>query len=166
MVWDWGGLSMANATVTRTTLVDALNKEMGLSRNECAGLLDDVLDIITDRLAEGTPIKIANFGSFSVRHKGARMGRNPKTGEEASISARRVVVFKPSQKLKHRVNHSEGPHTGRIELAAQELVDRHGVAALEIAKERVELLERSGTRPGIDLAMLVLTEVERLVKGL
>ncbi len=157
---------MTNAAVTRTTLIEALNQEVGLSRNKCAELLEDVLRIITDRLAEGTTVKIANFGSFSVRHKGARMGRNPKTGEEASIPARRVVVFKPSQKLKHRVNHSEGPHTGRIELAAQELVDRHGVAALEIAKERVELLERSGKRPDIDLAMLVLTQVEKLVESL
>ncbi len=157
---------MTNAAVTRTTLVEALNQEVGLSRNKCAELLEDVLRIITDRLAEGTTVKIANFGNFFVRHKEARMGRNPKTGEEASISARRVVVFKPSQKLKHRVNHSEGPHTGRIELAAQELVDRHGVAALEIAKERVELLERSGKRPDIDLAMLVLTQVEKLVESL
>jgi len=157
---------MTNATVTRTTLVGALSQELGLSRNECSKLLGDFLRAITDRLAQGATIKISNFGSFSVRHKGARMGRNPKTGEEATIPARRVVVFKPSQKLKHRVNHSEGPHTGRIELAAQELVDRHGVAALEIAKERVELLERSGKRPDIDLAMLVLTQVEKLVESL
>ena len=156
---------MTNAAVTRTTLVEALNQEVGLSRNECAELLEDVLRAISDSLAEGTTVKIANFGSFSVRHKGTRMGRNPKTGEEVPISARRVVVFKPAQKLKHRVNNSEGPHKGRIELAAQELVDRHGVAALEIAKERIELLERSGKQPDIDLAMLVLTEVERLVKG-
>ena len=100
---------MTNAAVTRTTLVEALNQEVGLSRNECAELLEDVLRIITDRLAEGATVKITDFGSFSVRHKGARMGRNPKTGEEAPISARRVVVFRPAQKLKHRVNHSEGP---------------------------------------------------------
>ena len=106
---------MTNAAVTRTTLVEALNQEVGLSRNECAELLEDVLRIITDRLAEGATVKIANFGSFFVRHKGPRMGRNPKTGEEVPILARRVVVFKPAQKLKHRVNHSEGPHTGRIE---------------------------------------------------
>ncbi len=56
--------------------------------------------------------------------------------------------------------------SGRIELAAQELVDRHGVDALNVAKERVELLERSGKQPDLDLAMLVLTEVERLVKSL
>ena len=106
---------MANNNVTRITLVDALNQEVGLSRNECAELLEDVLRTITDRLAEGTTVKITNFGSFSVRHKGARMGRNPKTGEKVLISAHRVVVFKPAQKLKHRVNHSAGPHTGLIE---------------------------------------------------
>ena len=105
---------MANATVTRNTLVEALNQEVGLSRNECAELVEDFLRAITDRLAEGTTVKIPNFGSFSVRHKRARMGRNPKTGEEAPIPARRVVVFRPAQKLKHRVNHSEGPLTGRI----------------------------------------------------
>ncbi len=106
---------MTNATVTRNTLVEALTQEVGLPRNECAELLEDVLRMITDRLAEGTTVKIPNFGSFSVRHKGTRMGRNPKTGEEVPISARRVVVFTPAQKLKHRVNHSEGPQTGLIE---------------------------------------------------
>ncbi len=157
---------MAKPAITRTTLGEALNQEVGLSRNECTELLEDVLRIITDRLAEGTTVKISKFGSFSVRHKGTRMGRNPKTGEEVPISARRVVVFKPAQKLKHRVNHSEGPHKGRIELAAQELVDRHGVEALDVAKERVESLERSGKQPDLDLAMLVLTEVERLIERL
>ncbi len=106
---------MANNNVTRTTLVDALNQEVGLSKNECAELVEDILRTITDRLAEGTTVKITNFGSFSVRHKRTRMGRNPQTGEKVPISARRVVVFKPAQKLKHRVNHSKGPHTGLIE---------------------------------------------------
>ncbi len=106
---------MTNAAVTRTTLVEALNQEVGLSRNKCAELLEDILRAISGCLAEGTTVKIANFGSFYVRHKGPRMGRNPKTGEEAPISARRVVVFKPAQKLKHRVNHSKGLLTGRIE---------------------------------------------------
>ena len=102
-------------SVTRNTLVEALIREVGLSRNECAKLLEDFLRAITDRLLEGTTVKITAFGSFSVRHKGARMGRNPKTGEEAPISARRVVVFRPAQKLKHRVNNSEGPPTGQNE---------------------------------------------------
>ncbi len=106
---------MANNTVTRNTLVEALNQEVGLSKTECAELLEDFLRAITDRLAEGTTVKITNFGSFSVRHKRTRMGRNPKTGEEAPISARRVVVFRPAKKLRHWVNHSEGPPTGQIE---------------------------------------------------
>ena len=106
---------MANNSVTRNTLVEALNQEVGLSRNECAELLEDFLRAITDCLAEGASIKVRNFGSFLVRHKGPRMGRNPKTGEEAPISARRVVVFRPAQKLNHRVNHSERPATGLIE---------------------------------------------------
>ena len=106
---------MANNTVTRNTLVESLIQEVGLSKNECAELLEDFLRAITDRLAEGTTIKITNFGSFSVRHKGLRMGRNPKTGEEVPIPARRVVVFRPAQKLKHRINHSDDPPTGQIE---------------------------------------------------
>ena len=157
---------MANATVTRSTLVDALSQEVGLSKNECAKLLEDFLRTMTDCLAEGATIKIINFGSFSVRHKRFRIGRNPKTGEEAQVPARRVIRFRSSQKLKHRVNNSEGPHMGQINLAAQELVDYHGDAALAVAKEGVELLERSGKQPDLDLAMLVLTEVERLLKRL
>ena len=106
---------MANNTVTRTMLVEAICREAGLSRNECANLLEDVLKTVADRLAEGTTVKIANFGSFIVRHKKSRIGRNPKTGEETPISARRAVVFRPAKKLKYRVNHSEVPPTGQVE---------------------------------------------------
>ena len=95
---------MTGDNLTRITLVEALYREVGLSRRECADLLEDVLKTVTDRLAEGMAVKIANFGSFSVRHKRERIGRNPKTGEEVPITARRVVVFKPAQRLKHRVN--------------------------------------------------------------
>ena len=77
---------MTGDTITRNTLVDALFQEVGLSRHECADLLEDVLKTVTDRLAEGTHLKIANFGSFSVRHKRERMGRNPKTGEEVPMA--------------------------------------------------------------------------------
>ena len=156
---------MTNATITRTTLVDALTKEVGLSKNECAELLEDFLKTMTDCLAEGATIKVTNFGSFSVHHKGSRMGRNPRTGEEAPILARRVVRFRPAKKFKHRINNPERPHKGQIKLAAQELVERHGDSALAVAKERVEYLEQSsGEQRNIDFAMLVLTEVERLVK--
>ena len=154
---------MPNSTVTRTTLVEALRLEVGLSKPESAELLEDFLRTMTDCLAKGEAIKVQNFGSFLVRHKGSRIGRNPKTGEEAPIAARRVVMFRPAEKLKHRINNPDSPQTGQIKLAAQELIDRHGDAALGVAKERVELLEHSGKQPDLDLAMLVLSEVERLV---
>jgi integration host factor subunit alpha len=79
-------------TVTRADLVEALSREVELRASVCADLLEDVLDLIAERLAAGEPVGIVNFGSFSVRHKGARMGRNPKTGEPAPIAPRRVVV--------------------------------------------------------------------------
>ena len=106
---------MTKAAVTRATLVKTIYREMGLSRIECAELLEDFLRTITDHLAKGTTVKITDFGSFSVRHIGPRMGLNPKTGEKVPISARRVIVFKPARKLKRRVNQSEGPHAGLIE---------------------------------------------------
>ena len=90
---------MANNTVTRTDLVDAINEEVGLPRHECADLLEDVLKTVATCLAEGEPFKVSSFGSFTVRHKGERMGRNPKTGEEVMISPRKVVVFRPSLKF-------------------------------------------------------------------
>jgi len=98
---------MAIRTITRADFVDALNEEVGLSRSECARLLDGVMNKIADRLVEGETVKIQRFATFSVRQKKERMGRNPKTGEEALISARKVVVFRPSQKIKHWINHPE-----------------------------------------------------------
>ena len=98
---------MANSTVTRTGLVEAIHEEVGLPRNECADLLEDVLKMITSCLVEGGPFKVSSFGSFTVRHKGERVGRNPKTGEEVMISPRKVVVFRPSLNFKHWVNHPE-----------------------------------------------------------
>ncbi len=157
---------MTNKTVTRSTLVDALSQKVGLPKNECAKLLGDFLGTITDCLAEGATIKVSNFGSFVIRHKGDRIGRNPNTGEEAPVSARRVVVFRPAKKFKHQINNPESPQAGQINLAARELIDRHGDAALAVAKERVDYLERSGEQREIDLAMLMLTQVEGLVKRL
>ena len=94
---------MAGNTITRSQLSEAVYQEVGLSRNESADLLDSVLNKISDTLAGGDSVKISSFGSFSVREKGQRVGRNPKTGEEIPISARRVVTFRPGQKLKQRV---------------------------------------------------------------
>ncbi len=94
-------------TITRTDLVTALNQEVGTSQNECAGYLESLLDEVADCLVKGEAVKISNFVTFSVRDKKGRIGRNPKTGEEAAISPRRVVVFNPSKKLKLRINQSE-----------------------------------------------------------
>ncbi len=96
---------MAGKTVTRADFVAVLNEEVGRPQKECAELLESVLEEIADCLAEGGAVKINNFGSFNVRQKGARMGRNPRTGEPHAISPRKAIMFRPSQKLKHWVNH-------------------------------------------------------------
>ena len=94
---------MTDETVTRADLSEAVYQEVGLSRNESAELVESVLSEIADTLTNGETVKISSFGSFSVRQKGQRVGRNPKTGEEIPITARRVVTFRPGQKLKARV---------------------------------------------------------------
>lgn len=95
---------MADDTITRAQLSEAVYEEVGLSRNESAGLVELVLDAMSNALTEGQPVKISSFGSFTVRQKSQRMGRNPKTGEEVPILPRRVIIFKPSHVLKNRVN--------------------------------------------------------------
>jgi integration host factor subunit alpha len=95
---------MSEQTVTRAHLSEAVYQEVGLSRNESADLLEMVLDEISTALSEGDVVKISSFGSFSVRSKGERIGRNPKTGEEVPILPRKVLVFRPSQLLKARIN--------------------------------------------------------------
>ena len=95
---------MDEKTITRAQLSEAVYQEVGLSRNESADLLELVLNEISTALAHGEPVKISSFGSFSVRSKGQRVGRNPKTGEEVPIMPRRVLVFRPSQLLKSRIN--------------------------------------------------------------
>ena len=99
--------SFVSKTITRTDLVTALNQEVGLSQNECVGHLESLLDEVADCLVKGEAVKISSFATFSVRDKKGRLGRNPKTGEEAAISPRKVVVFRPSLKLKLRINQSE-----------------------------------------------------------
>src|ERR1700761_1591234 len=91
-------------TVTRAHLAEVIHTEVGLSRNECAALLESVLSRVRERLEAGESVKISGFGTFSVRQKGRRVGRNPKTGEEVPILPRRVLVFRPSHVLKTRVN--------------------------------------------------------------
>lgn len=95
---------MSGNTVTRSQLSEAVYQEVGLSRNESADLVEAVLEEISDALVRGEPVKISSFGSFSVRQKGRRVGRNPKTGEEVPILPRRVLVFRASHVLKNRIN--------------------------------------------------------------
>src|SRR5271169_3867585 len=96
-------------TVTRAHLAELIYTQVGLSRNESADLLETVLDRLTATLESGESVKISGFGTFSVRQKGRRIGRNPKTGEEVPILPRRVLVFRPSQMLREAVNHITPP---------------------------------------------------------
>jgi integration host factor subunit alpha len=93
-----------NNTVTRADLSEAVYKEVGLSRNESAALVESVLNEVSDALARGETVKLSSFGSFSIREKGQRIGRNPKTGEEVPILPRKVLVFRASNVLKERIN--------------------------------------------------------------
>ena len=95
---------MADGTVTRADLSEAVYQEVGLSRNESSELVESVLDEISAALVRGEIVKVSSFGSFSVREKGQRVGRNPKTGEEVPILPRRVLVFRASHVLKNRIN--------------------------------------------------------------
>lgn len=95
---------MGGKTVTRADLCEAVYQRVGLSRTESAQLVEMVLDEISDSIIRGEAVKLSSFGSFIVRAKGERVGRNPKTGEEVPISPRRVMVFKPSNVLKQRIN--------------------------------------------------------------
>ena len=105
------GLStpVGSRTVTRVDLAEAVYRQIGLSRKESAGLVEMVLAEISDRLVEGESVKLSSFGSFLVRDKGERVGRNPKTGVEVPIMQRRVLVFKPSNVLKAQINGGEAP---------------------------------------------------------
>ena len=97
---------MSENTLTRMDLSESVFKEVGLSRNESADLVESVLEKISASLVSGEQVKISSFGTFSIRQKNARVGRNPKTGEEAPIPPRRVLTFRPSHLMKDRV--SEG----------------------------------------------------------
>ena len=91
-------------TVTRADLGEAVYEQIGLSRSESAQLVEDILGEISDTLVSGESVKVSSFGSFTVRHKAERIGRNPKTGEEVPISPRRVLIFRASQVLKSKIN--------------------------------------------------------------
>ena len=95
---------MADDTLTRAELTEAVYEEVGLSRNESSELVEAVLGEMSNALIRGESVKISSFGSFTIRNKSERIGRNPKTGEEVPITPRRVVIFKPSHVLKNRIN--------------------------------------------------------------
>ena len=94
---------MADKTITRMDLNEAVFREVGLSRNESADLVESILNHMSDAMVKGEQVKISSFGTFSLRDKSARVGRNPKTGDEAAIAPRRVLTFRPSHLLKDRV---------------------------------------------------------------
>ncbi|ABD54700.1 integration host factor subunit alpha [Jannaschia sp. CCS1] len=94
---------MSGKTLTRMDLSEAVFREVGLSRNESSELVERVLQLMSDALVDGEQVKVSSFGTFSVRSKTARVGRNPKTGEEVPISPRRVLTFRPSHLMKDRV---------------------------------------------------------------
>ncbi len=95
---------LTGKTTTRVDLIEVIHNEVGLSRTDCGRMVEEVLGQITDTIVAGDQVKISGFGSFLVNHKRERIGRNPKTGVSAPITARRVVTFRPSANLKDRVN--------------------------------------------------------------
>jgi integration host factor subunit alpha len=103
------GAGMSGKTITRADLCEAVYQKVGLSRTESATFVELVLKEIADCLERGETVKLSSFGLFVVRQKGQRLGRNPRTGEEALIPPRRVVVFKPSDTLKQRINALRSP---------------------------------------------------------
>jgi integration host factor subunit alpha len=108
---------MPSKAVTRVDLYEAVYQKVGLSRTESSAFVELVLKEITDCLEKGETVKLSSFGSFMVRKKSQRVGRNPRTGIEVPISPRRVMVFKPSAILKRRIN---GHSTGDDALAVAE----------------------------------------------
>jgi len=90
-------------TLTRAEIAEQLNRQVGLSRAESAHLVEQVLELVSEALEKGENVKISGFGTFVLRDKNQRIGRNPKTGVEVPITPRRVLTFRPSQSLRDRV---------------------------------------------------------------
>ena len=91
-------------TLTRADLCEAVHETVGLSRQDCSGLVERTLELVVEALEKGEQVKLSGFGVFQVRAKRARMGRNPKTGEPAAIEPRRVIGFRASQVMKARID--------------------------------------------------------------
>ena len=101
--WE-GRKTMGGKTLTRADLAEAVVQKVGLPRNESQELVELILREISTSLAAGHTVKLSSFGSFGIRQKGERVGRNPKTGKEVPITPRRVLVFRPSNIMKDRIN--------------------------------------------------------------
>lgn len=99
---------MKGQTLTRVDLCEAVHEEVGLTRQDCAELVERTLDLVAEALEHGDTVKLSGFGVFQVRAKNARMGRNPKTGEPAAIEPRRVIGFRASQVMKARIDSALG----------------------------------------------------------
>lgn len=97
-----------NRTITRADLAESIYEQVGLSRSESSDFVESILDLISSTLVDGENVKISSFGSFTIRQKDARIGRNPKTGVEVVISPRKVIVFRASHVLKERINSKKG----------------------------------------------------------
>ena len=95
---------MGGKTLTRADLAESVVQKKGQPRNESQDLVELVIKVLSESLAEGEPVKLSSFGSFNIRQKGERVGRNPKTGQEVPITPRRVLVFRPSNIMKERIN--------------------------------------------------------------
>jgi integration host factor subunit alpha len=100
---------LSDQTVTRARLTETVYQESGLARNEAAALVEAVIAEISEALERGEMVKMPSFGTFAVRQKGPRVGRNPKTMREVPISPRRVLVFRASRALKDQINHTVAP---------------------------------------------------------
>ena len=97
-------IQLMSKTLTRQDIANAVHNQLGLSRNESADLVESVLEELSVCFEKGEQVKISSFGTFSVSQKTARIGRNPKSGEEAVITPRRVLSFRPSSQMRERVN--------------------------------------------------------------
>jgi integration host factor subunit alpha len=101
---DKESFAMSSDTLTRADLTEAVFQAVGLSRTDSAQMVEDMLEEVCGALAKGETVKLSSFGTFAVRQKSQRMGRNPKTGDEVPIAPRRVLVFRPSHVLKAVIN--------------------------------------------------------------
>jgi integration host factor subunit alpha len=106
---DFADRPTGSATVTKADIIESVYEKVGFSKKEASEIVEMVFDTIKETLERGEKIKISGFGNFLVRDKKSRVGRNPQTGEEIEISARRVLTFRPSQVLKNALNSADMP---------------------------------------------------------